>query len=115
VSFPALKPLHDRPINHPITMSYNVSTLTLGQTMTRKEQLITAIEQSSDAVIEQLWQTLKTLPPQTSNPVTIEPPTVLERMGIPPQHFLNDGTLSDRANRKAAIAQHIQQRQTDRS
>jgi hypothetical protein len=83
--------------------------------MTRKEQLIIAIEQSSEAIIEQLWQTLKTLPLEVSDASTMEPPTLLERMGIAPQHFLHDGTLSDRRNRKAAIANHIQQRQIDRS
>jgi hypothetical protein len=83
--------------------------------MTRKEQLITAIEQSSDAVIEQLWKTLKTLPHQVLDASTLEPPTILERMGTPPQYFLHDGTLGDREHRKAAIAKHIQQRQADRS
>jgi hypothetical protein len=34
--------------------------------MTRKEQLIAAIEQSNEAVIEQLWQTLQTLPQNAS-------------------------------------------------
>jgi hypothetical protein len=83
--------------------------------MTRKEQLITAIEQSSDAIVERLWQTLKALPPQLSDTSSIEPPTILERMGTPPQYFLHDGTLGDRDHRKAAIAKHIQQRQADRS
>jgi hypothetical protein len=82
--------------------------------MTRKEQLITAIEQSSDAVIEQLWQILSTLPPSDPSP-TAEPPTILERMGPHTPHFLTNGTLSDRTHRKAAIAQHIAQRQAARS
>jgi hypothetical protein len=38
--------------------------------MTRKEQLIVAIEQSSDAVVEQLWQALQTLPhPESPSPL----------------------------------------------
>jgi hypothetical protein len=84
--------------------------------MTRKEQLITAIEQSNDAVIEHLWQTLNTLPHSPVDPSpTLEPPTILERMGPHTHHFLTNGTLGDRASRKAAIAQHIEKRQAARS
>ncbi|MEO0516481.1 MAG: hypothetical protein AAF171_04180 [Cyanobacteria bacterium P01_A01_bin.116] len=36
--------------------------------------------------------------------------TVLERMGGVPKHLLSVGDLSDRDNRKAIIAEHIQAR-----
>jgi hypothetical protein len=39
--------------------------------MTRKEQLIAAIERSNEAIIEQLWQTLQTLP-QNASPTPLK-------------------------------------------
>lgn len=78
--------------------------------MTRREQLIQAIDRSPDSLIEELWQILQTFP-VLSEPLEYEnPPTILERMGGLPQHLLSNGHLGDRQQRKDAIAQHLKQR-----
>ncbi len=82
--------------------------------MTRKEQLIAAIDRSNDSVIDQLWYIFQAMPKEELSLNEPEAQTVLERMGPVPQHFLNNGNLSDRQTRKAAIAQHIQNRQASR-
>ncbi len=84
--------------------------------MTRKEQLIAAIDRSNDSVIDQLWYIFQAMPKEELSSPLNEPEaqTVLERMGPVPQHFLNNGNLSDRQTRKAVIAQHIQNRQASR-
>lgn len=41
------------------------------------------------------------------------PPTVLERMGDLPQHWLHEGNLADRDLRRAALANRIKQSITD--
>ncbi len=84
--------------------------------MTRKEQLIAAIGRSNDSVIDQLWHIFQSMPQEELSSPLNEPEaqTVLERMGPLPQHFLNNGNLGDRKTRKAAIAQHIQNRQASR-
>jgi hypothetical protein len=82
--------------------------------MTRKEQLIQAIDRSPDSLIEELWQILQTLPVLSESLPAETSPTILERMGGLPQHFLSNGQLSDRQQRKNAIAQHLQQRHTAR-
>ena len=84
--------------------------------MTRKEQLIAAIDRLNDSVIDKLWYVFQSIPQEelSSPPNEPEAHTILERMGPLPQHFLNNGNLSDRQTRKAAIAQHIQNRQASR-
>ncbi len=84
--------------------------------MTRKEQLIAAIDRSNDSVIDQLWNAFQSMPHEEISSPLNEPETqtILERMGQTPQHFLNNGNLSDRQTRKATIAQHIQNRQASR-
>ena len=82
--------------------------------MTRKEQLIQAIDRSPDSLIEELWQILQTLPVLSESLPSENPPTILERMGGLPQHLLSNGQLSERQQRKNAIAQHLQQRHTAR-
>ncbi|MEB3162458.1 MAG: hypothetical protein VKK80_04460 [Prochlorothrix sp.] len=49
---------------------------------------------------------------QRRNPApTPSPPSILDRMGGTPQHWLNHGHLSDRDDRQAAIQTHLQQKQ----
>lgn len=68
---------------------------------TLKEKLIAAIEQSSDAVIEQLWQTLQTLPQP-------KPPSPLKQLFQETQALPQIQNLSE-----AAIQQEIEAHRTE--
>ncbi len=43
------------------------------------------------------------------------PPTILERMGGLPEHWLHDGDLADRDLRRVALADRLHQSTTDQS
>jgi hypothetical protein len=96
--------------------------------MTLKEKLIATIEQSSDSVVEQIWQAIATTPglteivePSLEESLepdigeSTEPLSILERMGGGPRHFISNPNLGDRTQRKAAIYQQIQARHNARS
>lgn len=85
--------------------------------MSPREELIQAIHQSPDEVIEQLLSMLNALQ-QKRLPITSEldlSKTVLERMGGEPKHMLSVGDLSDRDNRRALISEHLQQKHRSQS
>ncbi|MGB3300360.1 MAG: hypothetical protein WBA76_19025 [Phormidesmis sp.] len=74
--------------------------------MSPKEELIQAIHQSPDEVVEHLLLTLTALR-QKPLVKAAEPnlsKTVLERMGGEPKHMLSVGGLSDRDRRRALIS-----------
>jgi hypothetical protein len=87
--------------------------------MKPREQLIQEIDQSSDALIEEVLDFLlfvKRRQAQRSHPTSTDqeqrsPATTLERMDGIPQHLLSVGNLSDRDVRRNIIATRIQKRQ----
>jgi hypothetical protein len=74
--------------------------------MTPKEELIKAIEQSPDWLIQDLLNSIKQSKLETNQPSQ----TVLERMGGIPKYLLSDGNLSDRDRRRTIITSHLQHR-----
>jgi hypothetical protein len=79
--------------------------------MTPKEELIQAVQQSPDNLVQALLELLKVLQqqPPKSEELT-QPKTVLERMGGEPKHMLSVGGLSDRDHRRDVIAAHLQKK-----
>ncbi|MGV0023755.1 hypothetical protein [Phormidesmis priestleyi] len=82
--------------------------------MTPKEELIQAIQRSSDEIVLELLEVLQTLqhPPlaETVDTQPADPRTVLERMGGVPKHLLSVGYLSDRDSRRPVIADRLRQK-----
>lgn len=82
--------------------------------MTPKEELIQAIQQSPDGIVQELLAMLKALQGQPLLEAADSPPveckTVLERMGGVPRYLLSEGDLSDRDRRRALITEHLQRK-----
>ena len=81
-------------------------------TMTPKQELIQAIEQSPDELVQALLSLLKVLQQQPLTEVEPSMPekTVLERMGGEPKQMLSVGGLSDRDRRRDLITMHLEQK-----
>jgi hypothetical protein len=79
--------------------------------MTPKEELILAVQQSPDNLVQALLELLKVLqqqPPKTEE--LAQPKTILERMGGEPKYMLSVGGLSDRDHRRDVITAHLQKK-----
>lgn len=81
--------------------------------MTVREQLNQELAQAPDALLEEVLDFLRSKQTQVADRKHDNSPqkqSVLERMGGVPKHLLTNGNLSDRDQRRATIAKHLQER-----